>query len=89
MDYFPHDFRRSISVRHDDAHQLVSVSIVCLLNNLNISILLHPIRPNSSLETMNANAASMWIKVVSSWLGIALYSWSLIAPIVLSDRDFN
>jgi len=38
---------------------------------------------------MNANAASMWIKVISSWLGVALYGWSLIAPMVLTDREFN
>ncbi|XP_070496422.1 serine incorporator 1 isoform X2 [Chironomus tepperi] len=47
-------------------------------------------QPNSSsLESMNANAASMWIKVVSSWLGIALYGWSLVAPMILTDRDFS
>ncbi|KAG5681732.1 hypothetical protein PVAND_011141 [Polypedilum vanderplanki] len=47
-------------------------------------------QPNSSsLESMNSNAASMWIKVVSSWLGICLYGWSLIAPMVLTDRDFS
>lgn len=37
---------------------------------------------------MNANAASMWIKIISSWLGLALYGWSLVAPIVLVDREF-
>jgi hypothetical protein len=38
---------------------------------------------------MNANAASMWIKIVSSWIGVALYGWSLVAPMILTDRDFN
>uniref|UniRef100_A0A1B0CM63 Uncharacterized protein n=1 Tax=Lutzomyia longipalpis TaxID=7200 RepID=A0A1B0CM63_LUTLO len=46
-------------------------------------------QPNSTLETMNANAASMWVKIISSWLCLALYAWSLVAPIVLSDRDFG
>ncbi|GAB0093049.1 hypothetical protein DMENIID0001_081010 [Sergentomyia squamirostris] len=46
-------------------------------------------QPNSSLETLNANAASMWVKIVSSWLCLSLYTWSLVAPIVLSDRDFG
>ncbi|CAD7081870.1 unnamed protein product [Hermetia illucens] len=47
-------------------------------------------KPNSSsLETINANAASMWIKIISSWLCLGLYTWSLIAPIVLPDRDFS
>lgn len=46
-------------------------------------------RPNSSLETLNANAASMWVKIISSWLCLALYTWSLVAPIVLPDREFG
>jgi serine incorporator 1/3 len=37
---------------------------------------------------MSANAASMWIKVISAWVGILLYGWSLIAPIILVDREF-
>lgn len=46
-------------------------------------------RPNSTLETLNANAASMWIKAISSWLCLVLYGWTLIAPVVLRDREFN
>lgn len=46
-------------------------------------------KPNSSIDTLNANAASMWIKVISSWLCLGLYTWSLIAPLVLPDRDFS
>jgi serine incorporator 1/3 len=38
---------------------------------------------------MNANAASMWIKIISSWIGVALYGWSLLAPMILTDRDFS
>ncbi|KAJ8920622.1 hypothetical protein NQ315_004761 [Exocentrus adspersus] len=46
-------------------------------------------KPNSSLETFNYNAASMWVKTISSWLCLALYVWTLIAPVVLRDREFN
>ncbi|XP_055309644.1 probable serine incorporator isoform X2 [Sitodiplosis mosellana] len=46
-------------------------------------------QPNSKLETLNTNAASMWIKIVSSWACVGLYGWSLIAPIVLTDRIFE
>jgi len=46
-------------------------------------------QPNSSLETLNSNAASMWIKIVSSWLCLGIYAWSLVAPILLSDREFD
>ena len=32
---------------------------------------------------------NLWIKIVSQWAVIALYVWSLIAPLVLKDRDFS
>ncbi|XP_049285875.1 serine incorporator 1 isoform X2 [Anopheles funestus] len=46
-------------------------------------------QPNSSLDTLNANAASMWVKMVSSWMCILLYGWTMVAPILLPDREFN
>ncbi|EEB13437.1 serine incorporator, putative [Pediculus humanus corporis] len=46
-------------------------------------------RPNSTLKTLNANSASMWVKIVSSWLCILLYIWSMIAPMLLQNRDFT
>lgn len=32
---------------------------------------------------------SVWVKMASQWLTIALYTWSLIAPAVFPDRDFS
>ncbi|XP_051167193.1 probable serine incorporator isoform X2 [Leptopilina boulardi] len=46
-------------------------------------------KPNSSLETLNSNTASMWVKIISSWLCLALYNWSLVAPALLPNRDFS
>ncbi|KAF5287564.1 hypothetical protein FQA39_LY15893 [Lamprigera yunnana] len=46
-------------------------------------------KPNSSLGTLNANSASMWVKAISSWLCIGLYIWTLVAPILLPYRDFD
>uniref|UniRef100_A0A1B6EFW0 Serine incorporator n=1 Tax=Clastoptera arizonana TaxID=38151 RepID=A0A1B6EFW0_9HEMI len=45
--------------------------------------------PNSSLETLNANSASMWVKMISSWICSTLYIWTLIAPIMLPNRSFD
>lgn len=33
--------------------------------------------------------ASVWIKIVSQWLTFGLYVWTLIAPLVCTDRDFS
>lgn len=40
-------------------------------------------------ENDSPSAASMWVKIVSSWFCLGLYTWSLIAPAVLTDRDFS
>jgi len=32
------------------------------------------------------SAVAMWMRVVSSWVCIVLYAWSLLAPVVLPDR---
>lgn len=45
--------------------------------------------PNNTLNTLNASTASMWVKIVSSWLCILLYNWTLIAPVLLPNRDFS
>jgi len=33
--------------------------------------------------------ASMWIKIVSSWLTTLLYTWSLLAPVLFPNREWS
>ncbi|KAI9142034.1 serine incorporator/TMS membrane protein [Paraphysoderma sedebokerense] len=33
--------------------------------------------------------AAVWVKVVSSWLVVLLYAWTLIAPVVMPDREWS
>jgi len=41
-------------------------------------------------ENGGIGVATMWVKIVSQWLTIALYIWTLVAPRVLGDyRDFD
>lgn len=46
-------------------------------------------KPNSDLKTLNSNIASMWVKIISSWLCMTLYVWSLVAPILFPNREFS
>lgn len=32
---------------------------------------------------------AVWVKIVSSWVAVLLYGWSLIAPLILTDRIFD
>ncbi|CAJ0938815.1 unnamed protein product, partial [Mesorhabditis belari] len=44
--------------------------------------------PSSDLRQLNANMSSVWVKIVSSWMCVALYAWTLAAPSLFPDRDF-
>lgn len=45
--------------------------------------------PSASVVDTLDNSASMWVKIISSWLCSGLYIWTLVAPILLPDRDFS
>ena len=89
-----------LPLHHDDPHQLVQVSISSRLSWLTPSyrqtVLQHwffsdswLIRPNSDYESMQTSMPAVWVKICSSWLGLAIYLWTLVAPLVLPDRDFS
>jgi len=44
--------------------------------------------PNSSLDNLHPDYASTWIKMLSCWVCAGLYIWTLVAPILLPDREF-
>ncbi|KAH9247975.1 hypothetical protein BASA81_014388 [Batrachochytrium salamandrivorans] len=41
------------------------------------------------LSTVNKGVGPMWVSVATGWINWLLYIWSLIAPLVLPDRDFS
>lgn len=51
--------------------------------------LTHWNNPTASVAETYENSASMWVKIISSWLCSGLYIWTLVAPILLPDRDFS
>jgi len=38
--------------------------------------------------TLDRGWASVWVKVVSSWVCSLLYIWTLVAPLLFPDREF-
>nr|XP_046274056.1 serine incorporator 2 [Scatophagus argus] len=46
-------------------------------------------KPDSDYQVMQSSMPAVWVKISSSWLGLALYLWTLVAPLVLPDRDFS
>ncbi|TDH04451.1 hypothetical protein EPR50_G00152130 [Perca flavescens] len=45
--------------------------------------------PDTDSQTMQSTMPAVWVKICSSWLGLAIYLWTLVAPLVLSNRDFS
>ncbi|VDK18005.1 unnamed protein product [Anisakis simplex] len=46
-------------------------------------------KPDNDLRHLNSNMAAVWVKIVSSWLCLVIYSWTLAAPAIFPDRDFS
>ena len=46
-------------------------------------------RPDSDYQYMRTTMPAVWVKMCSSWLGLAIYLWTLVAPVILTDRDFS
>lgn len=45
--------------------------------------------PDTATQAMQSTMPTVWVKMTSSWLGLSLYLWTLIAPLIFPDRDFN
>ncbi|XP_030067078.1 serine incorporator 3 [Microcaecilia unicolor] len=45
--------------------------------------------PDADFKTITSKWPAVWVKISSSWVCLLLYVWTMVAPIVLSNRDFN
>ena len=41
---------------------------------------------SENLHAVGRTYWASWVKIVSAWVCYAVYSWSLLAPVVLPDR---
>jgi hypothetical protein len=79
----------------DDEEDRVSYSysffhFCCLLASLYIMMTLTRwYKPSSDYVSMSTNMVAMWVKIAASWVCIVIYFWSLIAPLILKDRQFD
>ncbi|XP_076437864.1 serine incorporator 3-like isoform X2 [Babylonia areolata] len=63
--------------------------MLCLASLYVMMTLTNWYSPSSDLNKLNANMASVWVKISSAWLCVVLYVWTLVAPLILPNRDFN
>nr|XP_033818983.1 serine incorporator 3 isoform X2 [Geotrypetes seraphini] len=45
--------------------------------------------PDADLKTITSTWPAVWVKISSSWVCLLLYVWTMVAPIILSNRDFS
>ncbi|XP_030276318.1 serine incorporator 3 isoform X4 [Sparus aurata] len=39
--------------------------------------------------TITSKWPAVWVKITSSWVCLAMYIWTLVAPMILTNRDFS
>uniref|UniRef100_A0AAY4ACP7 Uncharacterized protein n=1 Tax=Denticeps clupeoides TaxID=299321 RepID=A0AAY4ACP7_9TELE len=62
---------------------------LCLASLYIMMTLTNWYRPDTSTHVMQSSMPAVWVKICSSWLGLALYLWTLVGPMLLPNRDFN
>lgn len=45
--------------------------------------------PDAKFQSMTSKWPAVWVKISSSWVCLLLYVWTLVAPLVLTNRDFS
>lgn len=45
-------------------------------------------RPGET-QKMVSTWTAVWVKICASWAGLLLYLWTLVAPLLLPNRDFS
>ncbi|XP_078723001.1 serine incorporator 1-like [Lampetra fluviatilis] len=63
--------------------------LMCLASLYIMMTLTNWYRPDVDGKTMVTSWPSVWVKISSSWICLGLYTWTLIAPLILSDREFD
>uniref|UniRef100_A0A3P9A626 Serine incorporator 2, like n=1 Tax=Esox lucius TaxID=8010 RepID=A0A3P9A626_ESOLU len=62
---------------------------LCLASLYIMMTLTNWYQPDTTTQSMQSTMPAVWVKISSSWLGLGLYLWTLLAPLIFPDRDFS
>ncbi|XP_021452344.1 serine incorporator 1 isoform X3 [Oncorhynchus mykiss] len=62
---------------------------LCLASLYIMMTLTNWYQPDTTTQAMQSSMPAVWVKISSSWLGLGLYLWTLLAPLMFPDRDFS
>ncbi|XP_068179469.1 serine incorporator 2 [Antennarius striatus] len=62
---------------------------LCLASLYIMMTLTNWYQPDTATQAMLSSMPAVWVKMTSSWLGLGLYLWTLVAPVIFPERDFS
>ncbi|XP_018430160.1 PREDICTED: serine incorporator 3 [Nanorana parkeri] len=63
--------------------------MLCLASLYIMMTLTNWYSPDADLKTITSKWPAVWVKISSSWVCLLIYTWTLIAPVICPNRDFN
>ncbi|XP_043108507.1 diacylglycerol kinase, alpha b isoform X3 [Puntigrus tetrazona] len=45
--------------------------------------------PDADYNAVTSKWTAVWVKISSSWVCLSLYTWTMVAPMILTNRDFT
>jgi hypothetical protein len=39
--------------------------------------------------TVGKSMVAVWVKIISSWMVLILFGWTIVAPLILPDRSWD
>ncbi|XP_077316347.1 serine incorporator 3 [Lithobates pipiens] len=63
--------------------------MLCLASLYIMMTLTNWYSPDADLNTITSKWPAVWVKITSSWVCLLLYTWTLIAPAICPNREFN
>ncbi|XP_037020451.2 serine incorporator 3 [Artibeus jamaicensis] len=45
--------------------------------------------PDTEFQNVTSKWPAVWVKISSSWVCLLLYVWTLVAPLIITSRDFS
>ena len=90
--------RDGTKLDHEDLHsfpissQTIFFQALLVLASIYYAMLLtnwgNPTLFDNTVDFFESNYTSFWIKLVAQWISMAIYLFSMIAPVIFRNRDF-
>ncbi|KAL0977841.1 hypothetical protein UPYG_G00162020 [Umbra pygmaea] len=63
--------------------------MLCLASLYIMMTLTNWYSPDADYSAISSKWPAVWVKISSSWVCLGLYTWTLVAPMILTNRDFS